>query len=228
MTTTTTESGEKYLGFEEALTGSGFVKLEAWDPPGSVPPWTVAPKEMDIDILAVECIYRNDVEAYWRLLQNREKHDHIPGLVLAGPPGAGKSTIVYMLALTARRHGWLVVYIVSLFVLSRAPLSPHTQSPPPSSFDRLTAMLLFVRQADCGKWKKHGEAQAMGVFLDRVVIGVSTLQTKEKEEVKKEFAFLGDFIEANKWAALADSKKNHEDIEDAYNKARGVLDGYTR
>jgi hypothetical protein len=68
----------------------------------------------------------------------------------------------------------------------------------------------------------------MGVFLDRVVIGVNMLQTKEKAAVEKDFAFLGNFKEANKWVVMALSKKNHDDIEDAYNQARHILNGYTR
>ena len=84
-----------YVGFQEASAGVGFVKLEPWDAPDSDRPWTVAPKEMNKSLLSVECIYRPDVEPYWRLLQERAEQDHIPGLVLAGPPGVGKSTMVH-------------------------------------------------------------------------------------------------------------------------------------
>jgi Mrp family chromosome partitioning ATPase len=118
---------ELYVGFQEATAGAGFVKLEPWDAPGN--DWTVAPKEMDTDILSVECIYRKDVEHYWDLLQQRAAKKQIPGLVLAGPPGVGKSTMVYMLALTARRNGWLVVYIVSICCCLSSPLCSGASLP---------------------------------------------------------------------------------------------------
>jgi hypothetical protein len=69
-------------------------------------------------------------------------------------------------------------------------------------------------QNDCGEWVASGTSvQAMGLFLDRVVLGVRALPD---EEVKQAFAFLE---EQKSWEEFADTKKNQDNLEEAYSKA---------
>lgn len=73
------------------------------------------PKEFH-DEMANGCVDRKCFKEVWDRLETSVTKSHDPGLYIAGPPGVGKSTVLYWCACQGRSKGWIVIYIVSCFL----------------------------------------------------------------------------------------------------------------
>jgi hypothetical protein len=200
------------------------VKLKSWVGTD----FAVCPKLFIAKNVAESCVFRECVREYWELLKDRIKERSIPGVYLAGPPGGGKSTIVYMLAQIARVHKWLVVYVVISPPFVTLPLCV-------CSFPFLLSLVLLCSrtlslfldfQPQCDLWRDAGSpAASMGVYLDAVAIAVAELK------VESDFPELepgAKFPNFTTWKKLAFNKGNADFIEQRYFEITDKLETTTQ
>ena len=70
------------------------------------------PKDFN-DELLTGFVGRVELLEVWGRIEAAVKQRQIPGIYLEGPPGAGKSAILYFCVIKARKSGYLAPYVVS-------------------------------------------------------------------------------------------------------------------